>query len=407
MRMTLVRYLVAATLARSADAGAPVGFVLLAATAAGLERRELVGALLVTCLMLPHLLGPLVGRWLDRSRDGRQLIAAVCAGYGLLIAGAALALGHAPLTLVFALVVIAGAGGPLLTGGLSSRLSELAAPDEQAQRRAQGLDSLSYGLGGTAGAALVALLATFTGPRASLLVLAFTTLIAAVLIRSLPPAGSAVPADQVLPLRNALSLFTAPGPLRRVMAAMLVTAFPSGAVAVIAVALADDLQVSAGTAGLLTAVFGLGYLLGSLVLIAWPLPGEPENTVVITVSLVGAAFALCAGAPGYPLAVIAFLLLGAANAPYFIATLAARSRYSPPEARAQVFVTMGALKVGSSAGGAAAAGVAMGLGPRTLLAAGAVMVLASALGMILERRRSTPVKDGPERAELRCVDQDR
>ncbi|GLY15178.1 MFS transporter [Kineosporia sp. NBRC 101677] len=390
-RTALTRYLIAATLARSADAGAPVGFVLLAGTVPGLHRPELVGALLVTCLMLPHLLGPLAGRRLDRSRDGRRLIAAVCVGYAVLIGAATLTLGHAPLALVLGLAALAGAGGPLLTGGLSSRLAALSPPDEHAQRRAQGLDSLSYGIGGTGGTALVASLAALTGPRVALLALAFTTLVAAALIRGLPPGEKAVPADLVLPLRSALGLFTAPGPLRRVMGTMLVVAFPNGAVAVIAVALADDLDVSAGTAGLLTAVFGLGYLIGSLILIAWPLPGEPERSVAVTVAVVSIFFACCAVAPNYVVASVAFFLLGASNAPYFTATLAARSRYSPPGARAQVFVTMAALKVGSSAAGSAAAGVAIGLGPRPLLAAGAAMILAAAIGMTLERRYHRPV----------------
>ncbi|GAB6899025.1 MFS transporter [Kineosporia succinea] len=384
--MTLARYLAGATLARSADAGAAVGLVLLAQTAPGVGNRPLTGALLVTAQTAPHLLGPLLGRQLDRARDARVLIAGACAAYGLLLSLAALLLGRAPLGLVIVLVALAGPLGPLLTGGLSSRLSAIGAQSGVNQRRAQGWDSLSYGIAGTVGTALVAGLASITGARASIIVLGGSTLVAAVLVAGLP--RTETPTGPAFPAREAVRLFTRPGPLRRVMLTVLAAAFPGGAVAVIAVAMADDLGVSVDTAGLLTAVFGAGYLTASLAMIARPLRGEPERLAALTVSLVGAGFALCALAPGYPLAAVAFFVLGATNAPNFTATLAARTLYSPPRAQGQVFVTMGALKIGASSAGAAAAGLSLALGPRVLLLAGAVLILATAAGVTLERRRA-------------------
>jgi hypothetical protein len=85
----VMRYLVAATLARGADAGTAVGFVLLAGATPRLGRPALIGSLLVACLTAPHLFGevevedavaggPVLARRLDRARDGRQLIALVC-----------------------------------------------------------------------------------------------------------------------------------------------------------------------------------------------------------------------------------------------------------------------------------------------------------------------------------------
>jgi hypothetical protein len=70
--------------------------------------------------------------------------------------------------------------------------------------------------------------------------------------------------------------------------------------------------------------------------------------------------------PTYPLGLLAFGLAGAANAPFFTATLASRSAYAPPGARAQVFVSMAALKVASAALGTALAGLLAALGPRPL-----------------------------------------
>ena len=118
----LTRYVAAATLSRGADSGAAVGLVLVAmAPAAHLARPSLVGALLATCLTAPHVLGPVVARQLDRASDGRRLLAAAFALYGLALAAA--------------LVVVAGLCGPLLTGGLSSRLAGLVDPGERARWR--------------------------------------------------------------------------------------------------------------------------------------------------------------------------------------------------------------------------------------------------------------------------------
>src|SRR5690349_5177586 len=98
----------------------------------------------------------------------RYLVAATLARAADAGAASTLSLGRVPVVLVAVLAAAAGACGPLLTGGLSSRLAALAPPQEKAQRRAQGLDALSYGIGGTAGPAAVAALASITGARMSM-----------------------------------------------------------------------------------------------------------------------------------------------------------------------------------------------------------------------------------------------
>src|SRR4051812_37386676 len=159
----LARYLAAATLARGADAGAPVGLALLAT---GSSAGPAVGGLLAAGLTAPHLLGPWVARRLDAARDGRRLLAGAFAGYAVALAAGALVLGRAPLAVPIAAVLIAGACGPLLTGGLSSRLAATAGEGRE------GWDAVSYGLGGTGGPALVALATAFTTPLTAVLALA-------------------------------------------------------------------------------------------------------------------------------------------------------------------------------------------------------------------------------------------
>jgi hypothetical protein len=401
---SLTRYVVAATLARGADAGAPVAFVLLAVSS--LPDGARIGGLLAVGLTAPHALGPVLARRLDRAGDGRRMLAAALACYAAALAGGALALGRAPLAIAAAAVVGAGACGPLLTGGLSSRLAGIAAPGERAQRRTQGWDAVTYGVGGTAGPGAVAALAGLAGPLTALCALAGCAAAAAVLTLALPAeAGGVVRAAEAgrddapagpLPLRAVLRLLAGPGPLRRVTVAATLSAASFGAVpAVIAVVFGAALH---GSGAALSAAFGLGTLAGSLLVTAVPLRGEPEALTRRAAAATGAALALCAVAPSYPLALGAFALAGVVDAPLLAATLAARAAYAPDGARAQVFVTLAAAKSVAAAGGAALSAAAIGYGPRALLAAGAALTLAGAAIAALDRAagrtragRSAPV----------------
>jgi MFS family permease len=407
----LARYMAAATLARGADAGAAVGLVLLAVSpAAHLHHGAKVGALLAVALTAPHLLGPWVARRLDRARDGRVVLAVSFATYGLALGAAALALGRLPLIVVAAAVAVAGACGPLLTGGLSSRLAGIAGADDHSQRRAEGWDAVSYGIAGTAGPALVATLAALTTALAAVLGLAGAAVVAAIVTLTLPRESRKRESTEDTPrVRETLRLMVANGPLRRVSVATVLTAFSFGPLAsVIAVVFASELASGPGAGATLAAGFGLGNLAGSLLVTAFPLRGEPETLTTRYVVLMGIALGLSALAPSYPLALAAFVLAGASNAPFFTATLAARSRYSPEQARAQVFVTLGGTKVAMSSLGTAAAGAAIGLGARGLLAAGAAVTLAGAASNVLDRRLSSrSPRQPPPRGALRPANRDR
>lgn len=139
---------------------------------------------------------------------------------------------------------------------------------------------------------------------------------------------------------------------------------------------------------MLVTAFGLGNLGGSLAVTAFPLRGEPEKLTVRHVALMAVAFGLCAIAPNYPTALLASVVAGASNAPFFTATLAARSNYSPPQARAQVFVSLAGLKVAVTSAGTALAGLTVAAGPRALLVGGAAVTAAAAVVAVTDRRFS-------------------
>lgn len=147
-RFGLARYVMAAALARTADGGAVVAIVLLVTTQGG--SGSLAG-FLAACITAPHLLGPFVARRIDLADDGRKVIAFACVLYSFALAAAVLSYGHTPAILTGLLLSMSGCCGPLLTGGISSRLPAIAGSDQHSQRRAQGWDVATYGIGGTIG----------------------------------------------------------------------------------------------------------------------------------------------------------------------------------------------------------------------------------------------------------------
>jgi len=388
-KAALARYFVASSLARAADSGAAVGLILLAVEQPGLRHPEAVGGLLAAGLTAPHLLGPVVAKRLDEARDSRRYLFAAFVLFGTALASAALLLGRAPLPLVVLATVVAGTCGPVLTGGMSSRVADLTGPEQRARRRGEGLDVLSYSVAAICGPAGVAALAATTSPLTALVILGGAAVLAAVITLTLPPGRS----DDGTPktaasVRSVLLLLIRNGPLRRVNYATMFTAVSNGSLPVIAVILAVHLTGRPSGGATLMAALGAGSLVGAVLTTIVPLRGEPDRLTTRFVALVGLATGLCALPTNYPLALVAFGLVGLANAPFGTATFAARSEYAPSDARTQVFVTMASLKIAAASAGSAVAGILTFLGPRGLPAAAAAVVLLAALATIADRRRA-------------------
>lgn len=109
--------------------------IILLAHASGLPTW--VSGLLGASITAPHLLGPFIARRLDTAQDGRRVIAFSAVAHGALLGVAALLL---PVTWAIwpaLLLCASGLFGPMLTGGISSRLPSIAGPSQRSQRRAQ------------------------------------------------------------------------------------------------------------------------------------------------------------------------------------------------------------------------------------------------------------------------------
>jgi MFS family permease len=384
----LAVYLASAALVRSASAGAPVGLVTLT-LAHHPHGGAALGGLLAALLTAPNVAGPWTARWLESVRDTRLPLAGGFTAYGLALAAGAALLGRAPTVLVAVLITLGGLCDPLMTGGLSSRLGPIAGGDARDQRRAEGWDSATYGTSNIAGPALVAALAAAVGPLAAVVVLGAAAVLAGLLVLLLP-ARHTVSAAKGAPMkvRDAFAVVLTTGPLRRVMTATALTAISTGGVMVVAVVLGRQLHHTASAGAELGAAYGAGSLVGALLTGVFPLTGEPERLVIRLIAANAVAIAACAAAPDYPVAVGTFALAGATSAVLFTASLAVRSVYSPPAARAHVFVTMASTKVAVSAAGTALAGALVGVGPRLVLVLGALVVGVSVVVAVLDRRMS-------------------
>ncbi|WP_309051912.1 MFS transporter [Streptomyces sp.] len=387
--LSLAVYLTAATLVRSASGGAPVALVALTLARPG-HGGAALGGVLAALLTLPNIAGPWMARWLEEARDPRFRLAAAFVVFGLMLAGTGLTLDRVPIVLVGLLVVIGGLCDPLMTGGLSSRLALIVGEDTRAQRRAEGWDSATYGSSNILGPAAVAAITALSGALVAVVALGAAGVVAGLLMFALPKEHrtAAAARQRSMPVRDALKVIVRRGPLRRVMIATMITSVSTGGVMVIAVVFGRDLQGSAGAGAALGAAYGVGNLCGALLTGVFPLTGEPERWVLRLIAANAVTVGLCALAPGYAVALVAFALAGTTSAVLFTASLAVRSVYSPPNARAQVFVTMAGLKMAAGSAGTALAGTLVGVGPRLALCLNAVVV-ASAVSLALTDLRLT------------------
>ncbi|WP_405864766.1 hypothetical protein [Streptomyces sp. NBC_00005] len=262
---------------------------------------------------------------------------------------------------------------------------------------------MTYGIGGTVGPAAVAGLSAAYAPLTALLVLCAAAVCGAGLTRALPADQSqAHGADRTPSMRAGIALLVSRAPLRRVTVLTMLSALELGALPVVAAAFGPRLTHQAAAGATLIATYGVGNLAGSLLVTAFPLRGEPETLAIRLFTALAVVTFTAALSPGYVFALVAFAVVGVANSASFTATLAARSAYAPPGARAQIFVTSAGLKIALSSVGAAVAGTAAGLGGRTLLALAAsttfTAVLAAGTDRVLSARRAKRRQRMPEPA---------
>ncbi|MCW8125524.1 hypothetical protein [Microbulbifer halophilus] len=385
----LARYIIAAALARTADGGAVVAIVLLVTTEGG--GGSLAG-LLGACITAPHLLGPFVARRIDLADDGRRIIAFACVLYSIALAAAVISYGQAPAVLTGLLLSISGGCGPLLTGGISSRLPAIAGRDQHSQRRAQGWDVATYGIGGTVGPSVVAAVSSWASPGLAALCLAVAAFGAAWLVMRLPYSAPEHGGDirSVPGAWSTIALMAKDGPLRRTLYMTVLVAFSMAALPITAVHMTALLGIPAASAAAMTAAYGIGNLTGSVGVMLQPLRGSPDHLMSgLALCVVGGLFAVMIS-PTLSIAIATYWVAGIVNAFFFAATLAARTEYAPAKGRGQVFLWVAAMKITAGSAGTAAAGVMTGWDLRIPLVVGMGLIGCAVALSFIERCMERP-----------------
>jgi predicted MFS family arabinose efflux permease len=376
------RYLAAATAGRIADS-MWLGVVLL--VLARTHDAGLAGAIVAAATLPTLVSAPLIGAWLDLTSHRRAAIAL----NEVLVVGALAVLlavvGRAPGVVVLVAAAVAGAGAPLVTGGLSSLMPALVA--HGALPRANAFESITYGLADVAGPALAgALAAAFGAPTALAGQMALAAACLA-LLATLPP--SAPPATERPPsLRAALAagigvLARVPA-LRGVTTASLVGAAAFGLLTVALPALAARLTGDPSAAGGLYAAIAAGAIAGATLLPRLHGRVAPERIVYAAGAGQGAVFVAMGVLPVTPLHAVLCVVCGVPQGLALAALFAVRIECTPVACRAQVFTSAAGMKAGFGAAGAAVSGVlvaAHGFGVALTLT-GIGLIVATAAGML-------------------------
>lgn len=367
-------YLLTATLARLANEGLKLALILAAAASPGGIR---LGGMLVAAFLIPAVIAaPFVGRLADTSTNPTRLYSLAFAFNGATIAGAGLLLQtdvHPVIILVLA--ALGGTVGPLLQGGLSALVGSIVPKD--ALHRGYALDVVTYNVSAILAPAIVAAIAGFISPLASVMILAALMLSASLTVTSIPMRRKGTAAS--LPVSSPLDGLKAIGtivPLRSTATATSIANISNGVLPVAATLLAAD-RFSVN-AGVLLSTMAVGALVGSLSYAARPFgTDKPELLVPVIALIVAIPIGFIALTGSTPLALVFFALAGFLGGPQGAAQFSVRDRFSPPPVRTQVFTLSTSLKTTFAALGSALAGFIAGAPPSVMLA---IAVAANIIG---------------------------
>jgi hypothetical protein len=326
----------------------------------------LVGVVLAARTLPQIATGPFIGTLLDRSRRPHCAVGVAAAVAGVLAGLAVAGIGRWPLGVVIALVAAEALCEPALAGGLSG----LATRGEHSAAT-ESWDAVAYMVAGVGAPAAVTLALRGGGSGAATAAVVAMAAIGAALLPSAGLRASPVTIHRQR-ARRALTAIVRNRPLLATTVATTCSMAAFGGLSIAAVALAEHLGRPSDDGGILVTVLAIGALAGSLMWTRARPFARPEQSALVIIALVGAAFALSL-VPYWYAALIGFFLAGALDGPLLVATFAARTRFSGDEERATVYTIGASVKTAAMAVGAILVGTAVRSRPST---AGVVTIVA-------------------------------
>ncbi len=293
------------------DTIAQVALVLLAAKQA---HAATAVSLLLLAQTLPRLLGPVTGLVTDRV-DLRPLMLGCELGQGLLVA--VIALLSLPFSLVLALVTAMSLLATLFLPASQSALPALVAPEDlgDANTRLR----LGFNLSHAVGPALAGLLLTISGASSILLIDALTFVLSAALLSRLPtlrptPREGVSTGGLIAAARDGVSFLASHVTARAVTIGLfLVTLFVALDNVGLVFLAERSLHASGAGYGLLLAGYGVGMVLGPLLLLRAARRATPALSLLAGITVMGLGTLLCGLAPTLGIAIVCQGIVGVGN----------------------------------------------------------------------------------------------
>jgi MFS family permease len=253
------------------------------------------------------------------------------------------------------------------------------------------------------GPALAGVLIAVGQPATAFAAVAVLNLVGVVLLSDLDGAGTTPPrrtqatssrrrgwsglAELVRPLRN--------GDVRLLLSLALVQAVVHGGFSVLVAPLAiEELGLGEGGVGLLTAAFGVGSLLGSVVLFGLAGSGRLGIVVVVGLVLWGAPLLVLLAVEVPAPVVGALALAGAGDVVFLVALTTSLQRVAEPSRLGRSFATLESIQALGFAGGVAISAAASVAASTTLAVLGGILgalaLLALPLTRLLDHRITAP-----------------
>ena len=283
-------YYLAATLARVGDEMVAFTLVLLV-----LERTDspALAGLTGAAYALPAVVtGPLLGTWLDRTPYRRTALGLNQAVLGAVMLAMLAVVGHTAHWVTPALAALAGTTLPLVSGGFTSMLPSLV--PQPLLARANSLEAASFGAATITGPAAAATIAAAVSVEAAAAVIAVTATLSIFAIMRLPALPAAIDvADREPFLGSVVAGLAHLARTPRLRASTVTTTLLMGVMGVLLITLPlhmESLGAPRSAAGYLWTALEIGSVATALLLGRWQTRWRPEHVVMVSVALYGLAF---------------------------------------------------------------------------------------------------------------------
>jgi MFS family permease len=389
-------------LAQSALGNGAAYVALLVIAYERFESGWAIGLILLADLVPAMLLGPVFGAAADRwSRRGCLIVADV------LRAGAFLGIAFVDSFLAtFVLAIVAGAGTGLFTPAALAGLPSLVKPERLPAATA--LFGAIADIGFIAGPAIAAGALALGGPEGILLGNAVTFAISGIALTQIrfgaaPPNAEdeGVRAGLFSGAREGLRELLGMVGIRAVVAASGAMLLFAGLFNVAELPFAkQDLDVGDAGFGLLTAIYGLGFVVGSLSGSRGGTAAELRSRFLLGLAVVGVGFVACGLAPGFAVAIPAFALAGVGNGLVLVYERLLIQTNVPDRLMARIFGVKDGLTAWAFAVAfMVAGGLVDALGARTLIVVAGAGGLVVWAGARIALRGTWAGPEGPPLAE--------